>query len=293
MKKYRFLLVYGVLLILFAVLLWNMNTLVLLGMDNSEKFVSSHIDYEGNSRVFLSVSSVETFDNWSESLSLSGWAFCETDGNNDEKSYDIILRNDKDTYAVHVAPVARRDVASSYPDRKVASIMNGIEMQASTIAVRDGIYSIYVYVHENDDNYGLIDTGRRIIKSRDRFEELQYELVTEELNAIISPSLRMNSKAALVNGALRITGWSFVEGMETDNQEIMVMIETPDEERIYRAKKNSRADIISHFENDDYLYSGFEVEIPDWEGIEAYAVCIKVGDEVLRTEWEAIDLPLE
>ncbi|MCH5286586.1 MAG: hypothetical protein J1E43_04120 [Christensenellaceae bacterium] len=293
MKKRRPGILYVVFVIAFIVLLAGMNSMILLGIDDTEKFVKSDRSFESNSRVFLNLSELETYSDLSESLYVGGWAFCETESNNADKAYDIILQNEDNTYIVHAKAVTRRDVGGNVGGKKVASTLNGIEVRASTIGVKDGTYRLLIHVWENEDNYGLIDTGFKIIKSKDQFEELKYELITAPVNAEISEAVKKNAKVALQNDVLRISGWCFIEELDTDNQEVMIMTQTTDGERIYSARKGSRLDVMTHFENDDYLYSGFEVEIPDWEGIEAYAVCIKVGDEVLRTEWEAIDLPLE
>lgn len=290
MKKHFVRIAYILLVIGFLVLLANMNNLILLGIDPSEKFVRSEREYVGNTRVFLSLSSLETYSDSLESLSVSGWAFCETEGSNANKTYDIILQNDKDTYALQIPAIPRIDVASSFPDRNVASAQNGIECKASTIGVKDGIYHLCVYVWENEDTYGLIDTGRKLIKTKNRFEEYQFERITEGFNAQTSPLVKNSTTVSLENGLLQLSGWCFVEDQDTYDQQVWVMLLTEDGERAYAARKSARSDVASHFGNDDYWYSGYTVQIQDWEDACAYALCVRHGDEILRTDWKTSDL---
>lgn len=287
MKKWWKRGLYIVFVVLFIGILVEFNSIVLLGVADSEKYIQRNEPFVGNTRVFLNIGSFETYDDLLESFYLGGWAFCETKSSNEGKTIDIILQNEQDIYSVHASAVTRRDVRGAFPGKDIPSGLNGIEIRASTLGVKDGIYDIYVYVRENDENCGLIDTGRKIIKTKERFEELISMPVGETFSAKVSPLVKYSSNIKQKDGALTISGWCFVEGGDTYNQDVYILIQTDEKILAYTARGTSRMDVSSHFGNENYMYSGFDAEIP-YENVDAYSICIETGGELLCTNW--IDL---
>ena len=186
-KVYRIL--YLFFIIAFLMILVNMNSVILLGIDSSDKFVKCKSISEGNSDVYVSIS-METYDDLLETVIFNGWAFCETTEENSSKTYDIILKNASNMYYVQSKASVRDDVQRVFSDKAVYSDLNGIEVGASTIGVKDGIYNVYLFVKENEKNSGIIDTGLVIRKGKDSLEEYKYALVEEPLNVEISQQIK-------------------------------------------------------------------------------------------------------
>lgn len=285
-KVYRIL--YLFFIIAFLMILVNMNSVILWGIDSSDKFVKCKSISEGNSDVYVSIS-METYDDLLETVIFNGWAFCETTEENSSKTYDIILKNASNMYYVQSKASVRDDVQRVFSDKAVYSDLNGIEVGASTIGVKDGIYNVYLFVKENEKNSGIIDTGLVIRKGKDSLEEYKYALVEEPLNVEISQQIKKDVDIKREGNSWIISGWCFALDRDTCNQKVLVRIKSNTEQKAYYAKKGIRPDVAKSYNDDRYMYSGFRLELEQWENADSYAICVWHENECLSTDWIPIN----
>lgn len=121
------------------------------------------VDYElpEKDRVFCSIDSINVNSEMLEYVDLIGWAFAKTDEDNTNRSCHIVLYSPKKAYILPCELYGRADVAAAFRD--TLSVQNnytvGIRAKFYTISIDSGEYSIYLYDHENIQNYGVVDTG--------------------------------------------------------------------------------------------------------------------------------------
>ena len=108
---------------------------------------------------------------------LYGGAFCEREegtSGNKARTIHVILSSDSNTYVSEAINVIRVDVFTKFKDsKKMYNGEVGFQAEFSTIAMKDGIYDLYIYVKENDDIYGINNTGLKYIRDKNGFRELE------------------------------------------------------------------------------------------------------------------------
>ncbi len=270
--------IYILFVLVFILLLIFANNIILMFIDTDSKYVATDLDkYDSNSKVYTAVGSLETYEDMQESLYINGWAFCETENDNPDKKITVILSNNKKSYALETSAVERRDVRSAFPDKKIPSMINGIETKGSTLGVSDGIYDIYLYVWENEDNYGIIKTGKQIIKSKDEFKEITSYETNDSLSFEYDENLKHSENISYADGLLNIDGWAFIDGLNADNQDVYVYLLYKDNNyKLFTCSESTRMDVSNLYDNDNYFYSGFSASIPvdDTDKPVGYAICI-------------------
>jgi hypothetical protein len=156
----------GVLLI-FIIYLFKANDII-LAFDNDDKVTKmSFAEILSNTEAYVNVDNCENIGGILEKVYFQGWAFCETLYDNSDKKISLIFKEtDGDKcYVIQTMPQSRPDVYGVYRESKdIWNDMTGIECQFSTVKIKEGIYDFYVYVQENEYNYGIYDTQIKYIK---------------------------------------------------------------------------------------------------------------------------------
>lgn len=102
-----------------------------------------------------------------EKYYFQGWAFCETDTGNEGKYAVLIFKNSNSDHCYYVETPGsfRPDVYGVFKDRfNIRGNMHGIECQFSTVTIPSGEYDFFVYVKENDQDYGIVDMNMHFVK---------------------------------------------------------------------------------------------------------------------------------
>lgn len=164
---------YVVAILLFILYLVRANDIILYFDKDSvpQKVVFS--EFQSNSEVYVCLDSCENIGGMLEKVYFQGWAFCETDYDNQGKKINLIFKSeDSDLcYKVDCEAQLRNDVYGAFrAEQRIYNGMAGVECQFSTIGIEEGTYQFYVQVIENEYNYGLKDTGYVLCKTGDKFE---------------------------------------------------------------------------------------------------------------------------
>lgn len=198
-------------------------------------------------------------DSLLENVFCSGWAFVESDGENSQKSTQIILKGNKNSYITASATQFPDDVHVTKGWKKIPGECNDFRINFSTIMLPDDSYEIYIYVEENSNTRGLINTGQGF---RKKGILLMPNTIGEKVDNIpiedISESFSKESLSIeYEEGAVKLTGWAWVEDLESEKLNYYVVCEGINGEKSTLNIPNQyRLDMISAFDNPFYTGSG-------------------------------------
>ncbi len=168
--------VYVIALFLFAFYLLFANQIILFFNKDVKTRKVNLTDYNSNSEVIYSIDTGEEIGGLLEKCYIQGWAFCETEQDNSEKEISLLFKSvsGEKCYVIDNKAQSRNDVYGVFREqKKIYSALNGLECQFSTINFKEGEYELFLYVWENESNYGLIKTGMHYNKYKDKFTYLE------------------------------------------------------------------------------------------------------------------------
>lgn len=159
-------------MLLFVVYLVSANRIVASFSRDNRVEVIDFAGLDSGSEVFYVMDS-EYLGGLMETEYVSGWAFCETDGDNSGKQINLILKSVSSDLCYRICSNAqyREDVYLAF--RETRRIHNGNANMAnrfSTVTIRSGEYEVWLEVIENETDRGMINTGRIAVKTGDTFE---------------------------------------------------------------------------------------------------------------------------
>ena len=247
--------------------------------ENMEDLEKDYVMYDVNG------SKVDT-DPVLEQIHFSGWAFCPTKSDNSNKEIGILLSSKEESYFYLASPTINRfDLALWGIEPLPLGGLHGFGMSVSTLLVSNGIYDVYIYCKENEENYGLEQTQYSLIK---RGTEIQLSEWTSGVCPMIELSdLQYDAKLSIVtnetaeDGTLKIGGWAFLPDLYSGDQRVIVCLEYEDGElSFFKTRRTRRQDVAVYFDNPLYSTSGFEARIPAEKLQEKpYDVIILLEDE--------------
>lgn len=243
--------------------------------------VVSHVRFDNgwrNKKVFFSVGEIYSQNDWAETIVVKGWAFVETEGDNEDRYVSLILKNEKDCYEMKCKPpedqstydfeIVRKDVPQAYPDKKIPSPAVGFLCDFSTINVKNGIYKIYLLCHENGADYGISTTDIWIEKDGSNIKLYDWKSERIGKKTKTQPDLcRSSMEAYEVDGNVAVRGWAFAEGQNCDTQKIYLELYKAegDDPITYTTDVQTRTDVGDYFSDARYNESGFVAKIPEEE----------------------------
>lgn len=270
MKKKKFLTIYIAAAIVFLFYLLSANSIIAktIFRDTNPLEVK-----------FSSISSVSVPIFWidnvyytgglNESISVNGWAFCETEQDNSEKRIDVVFKDYySDTAYMLTRPVVfRADVyGANSPQYKIYNAMDGFYANIDTFSMPIGVYELYINVKENDTAYGIVSTGKYYRKTSEDIYEYDPTSIREpvEIGALeLGTYGQANIESVSIEyDLLRIQGWGSYSAEANASQKLYVEITSEDGTvRYYPAVEMERQDVAKHFSNDSYKYCGFKVSL--------------------------------
>lgn len=248
--------------------------------------------------IHCAIGQISAHHNLAETVTISGFAF--GDGEQDEayRTVSLIFKGKTDAYEMRFEDpkdpqqfnlfVIRNDVAQAFPQRGLEKRKVGFIGDFSTISMRDGIYRVYVFCQENEENYGLAATEIWVEKKGDSFSEVvmlsdkaEQLTVTETIPATwhIDTFKRDGDR-------IKVSGWAFVDGLSCDTQTVYLQITDSTGESVTYKSEYYLKPSVSDVYHGDYDRSGFQAgfQADDLsEGECTLRLLIQNGQEVFGT----------
>lgn len=97
-------------------------------------------------------------------LSIAGWAFCQTEGDNTGKYTELYITSPNNTYVCTMSNSPRPDVYKIYKDSlKIIGEQHGFNGVYDVTNLPDGEYELHVAVYETDTEQGIVKLGQKLI----------------------------------------------------------------------------------------------------------------------------------
>jgi len=246
--------------------------------------------------VYYNIEKFSISNNLTVDTFVSGWAFLETDEGNDEKIVKMILSSDELTYEIEMKLGDRKDVSSFFKDSKVPLHRTGISTTFSPLNLKNGNYTLYIYVYENENAFGIINTKKVFLKNNHNFKEIfsgDNLPITEFSKAKPNKEIQYHiEKNELGNNNILITGWAFIYNFDADRNQIYLEITKPDGvQNVYNTNKVTRKDVSDHFQDEKYKMSGFSALLPlDAFGEGENKISIIIGKESRSVDYYIFSL---
>jgi hypothetical protein len=254
--------IYFIVLIWFVFYLIYANKFVAFIVSDEYSFYEADfLSYDSNSEVIFSLSNVTINRDLKETLSINGIAFCETDKDNSNKRIELILKSDNKAYAAKMPVQYRKDIYLKFSE---SSQLGGdylyIACNLPTIGLDEGVYELYVYVWENDQNYGIKKTGLRFLKDRNgikRYISSEAKMLNIPINDI-----RYNiDNVEKVDDGIQILGWAYIPGKDSKYQDVYIEVNGI-QNKVYKATSYYREDVGTFYEDPNLNSSGFICIVP-------------------------------
>ena len=240
--------------------------------------------YNSKDPVYFSIHRFDSLDNIFGIYIMNGYAFVETDDNNTNKKIKLIFSSDTNTYSIDT----NISKGGKYPytdNLKIKDYYMLWKAQFSILNMKNGIYQLYIYDYENDNNYGIINTHKYYKKTGTTFEAYNIEsnqLVINNISNIVESSNDIKQyidQENISDQGIFIKGWAFVKGILSSNYDVIIeLIDNQNVSHFYDTNKVYRADVAYAFKNKEYIESGFELNVHSNipKNIIAYNILIKL-----------------
>ena len=248
-KKFR----YSIVLLFWSFLLFLLTPIVFLFVDENVEVSDTPITLHGDT-VNYYIDFLTYYDNVVSTVELDGWAFVETEQDNPDKYIKLIFVSDNVSYEINTE-LHERPLQNFFKNKHVPVERNGFSTEFSPLPMRNGDYTLFINVFENDEDFGFLNTGRVFRKHFRSFRELEPGTLVEKnkfSNSSINTSITKTLDwAKIVNQELEVYGWAFLEVKKPDGSI-----------SFYSTKKVFREGVGDAFNDDRYNYSGFYSLVP-------------------------------
>lgn len=224
----------------------------------------------GKDIVFYAVDSLEPVGDLPEGVNINGWSFVETKKENSNRCISFILKNGDSVYysdEIYDNFYMRGDVIGAFQQKNLGSNKKwGFNLSISTVNLKNGTYKLYIYCKENDENYGIADTGIWLKKEGRTIEQWDWrsEQVQEHISVSKAVSCSSNVDSISIDESMVvIQGWAFAKDLTAETQNVYAeMTNSAGQIVQYTTESMSRTDVGNHFGNDKYNMSGYRARIP-------------------------------
>jgi len=266
MQKISNKLFYFVLLIIWILLLFLLTPMIFLFVDENKTVSKIPIDLTGDT-VYYAIDYWLNYDNIFPMITIDGWTFVETEKDNINKIVKLIFVSDDTSYEIDADTHNRQGVIRVYADKNVPKERLGFSSKFSPLRMKNDDYTLYFYVFENENNFGIINTGRVFRKYYRNFTEIKggEKVKSEEFakSSVNGSLLYRVDWTKIKDGKLEIYGWAFLENDESSVHNVYLEIRKPDGDiSFYSTRKMFREGVGEHFSDDRYNYSGFYALLP-------------------------------
>lgn len=126
--------------------------------------INKHEVKIANTDVTYSIYYTTISDNIDCEVEIAGYAYIETEEDNQNKKVDIILQSEEHTYCMPTKLSFRHEWSAESTKKK-----DSFSGKFSSILLPDGIYDVILYCYENDTANGYINIGKRYKKEGRNF----------------------------------------------------------------------------------------------------------------------------
>jgi len=223
--------------------------------------------------VYFGIDRIGNADSGAENLTVLGWAYVESQLDNADRLASLILRGKNSSYLTECTLFARPEIPQLFPDRQIMGDMVGFSTNFSAAAIEDGIYDVFIYCKENEENYGVANadygasnTGYKVEKHDGVLRCYPWEAEQRDELLSITQSEAVVGAVDFVgiqDGCLSIWGWAFAKGQNCAAQ--TVYLELTDEQgeaRQYTTKSAVRDGVVDEYKSELYRESGYRTLIP-------------------------------
>lgn len=286
--------------VLIAIFLFvNLNRIISFFFEDSIKLHKiKFADYAESGVAYTYLNELEYHQGgFQEILNCTGWAFAETGEPNDDKSVYLIFKGTRNAYMTGECGSAFSSVQTDVPGWKnIYGKYHNFAINVSTLMLPSDVYTIYVYVEENEHSKGIVNAGRSFKKDgvnlySYRLGDIVDDIYPDQIsNLFDSGWTTLESE----NDCIGVSGWEAIKDKNSEdsifylvflgNNLKMVTIQMP---TIYRT------DVGEYLGSNDYIASGFRgaldtKNLPDETGV-VYVVAENGGD-LYRTEAYSYDI---
>jgi hypothetical protein len=160
-------------LILFIILMFSLNGIVLNGILNYPKLSATDMDqYSSTSEVIYGLQETIYIGGIDEKFNVAGYALCESDYSQKDRKVDVLLKGNKSTYRLETKFSSRPDLAQ-LSSKKVDNNDLFFSTKFSVIQLKDDEYELYLYVQENDKTSGLVKTPVEFAKYNHKYMTIE------------------------------------------------------------------------------------------------------------------------
>lgn len=219
MKNKRLYLVIGI--IFLVAIFINLNVIISFFLDDNLMIHRVNFaDYENAGQAYVYMNELQyNENNIQEILTCDGWAFAETSLSNENKEIRLLLKGEKNTYITEKCGLRISSIQWSMEDWKsVPDGNNNFAIRISTITLPDDIYKIYAYIVENEQDRGIVDTGKSFRKEGIKLYEYTAGDICEDILPEIATNQFDNGWLTIenLNGCVRVEGWETVNNVESE-----------------------------------------------------------------------------
>lgn len=228
-------------------------------------------------KVRYSIDSITVTDSILKDIDVTGWSFIESNINNEDKEVFLIFLSDNKTYQVRLNVYDRGDLPAALPELIVPKRNSGFMGSFSPLAMKNGLYRLYIFNKENHQFYGIADTGKDylvkngVLSETSGSEELKITNPDQQAGFSIQSSI---DSCVVLDNILKINGWAFVEGTEAAAP--LIKIKRSDGvEQFFTTSSIDRPDVAKYFGKTELAASGFRASIPmDEIGADEFTIWI-------------------
>lgn len=215
----------------------------------------------------LPYSRVDTASALGSSIEISGWAFIENTGCDQQDVY-IRLTNDSFDKTYTTEQKTRTDVAEAYENDLY--IQSGFTAMIPADQLETGSsYSLEIILENGEQiaskghggiiihgdgivTYGNVTTEPALFSSQKAAQLVANEKLTYYSVDIVSA----------LDSFVEITGWALLEGVDSSQQEVYVQLTGGSGSQTYTTEQKTRMDVAKAYENELYTQSGYTAKIP-------------------------------
>lgn len=263
------------------------------------EFESAKMLYQKDYIYYVAVSPADyiRYDGgWLDKLSISGWAFCETSEDNQDRKISFLLKSNGACYELKPFITSRLDVPINVPmdlnrpDMQITPL-SGYTGQFSLVNVERGIYDIYLCCWENETNHGMADTLYQLVRDEADASVIPWSTSGMEDSIVVTQdtqTLGYLDSASESDGKITVRGWEFATDEDSYGQNVYVEITDSAGNSIqYPTKSLTRSDVAKSYNDQKYAQSGYVTIFSNEDlkdGLSTVRILVENGGEVWQSK---------
>lgn len=229
-------------------------------------------------KVRYSIDAITVTDSLLKEIEITGWSFVESNTNNEDKEVFLIFLSDKNTYQVRLSVYDRGDLPAAFPELMVPKRNSGFMGSFSPLAMKNGLYRLYISNKESQDFYGIADTGKDYLVRNGVLNEAsgsdELKVIDPDQQSGLSIQSSIDS-CVVLDDILKVNGWAFVEGTEEAVAPLIKIKMSDGVEQFFTTSSIDRPDVAKYFGKTELAASGFRASIPmDEIGTDEFTIWI-------------------